>query len=34
MYTPDTKAMVILSLYALGISAAAWFTREKRLWKV
>ncbi|KAF8584602.1 GWT1-domain-containing protein [Ramaria rubella] len=34
MYSSDTEAMVILSLYAFGISAVAWVTKEKRIWKL
>ncbi|KAF8523780.1 GWT1-domain-containing protein [Hysterangium stoloniferum] len=34
MYASDLKAMVILSLYAFGICAVAWMTKEKKIWKL
>ncbi|KAF8496917.1 GWT1-domain-containing protein [Gautieria morchelliformis] len=34
MYASDGKAMAILSLYAFGLSAVAWATKERRVWKM
>ncbi|TFK52782.1 GWT1-domain-containing protein [Heliocybe sulcata] len=34
MYTSDAVAMIILSAYALAISAVAWATRGRRIWRI
>ncbi|KAF9781098.1 GWT1-domain-containing protein [Thelephora terrestris] len=33
MYTNDVSAMVILSIYSIGVCLFAWITRDRRLWK-
>ncbi|KAI8996653.1 GWT1-domain-containing protein [Trametes punicea] len=33
MYMSDGPAMLVISLYALGISAVAWACRHRRLWR-
>ena len=34
MYASDATAMVVLTLYALGVCGAAWATRDRRLLKL
>ena len=33
MYMNDVPAMVILSVYSVGVCLFAWVTRDRRLWK-
>ena len=34
MYASDATAMIVLTLYALGVCGAAWATRDRRLLKL
>jgi len=34
MYMNDTSAMVVLSIYSIGVCLFAWVTRDRKLWKL
>ena len=34
MFMTDFWAMVVLGLYAFTVSAFAWFTKDKKIWRL